>query len=106
MKKFNITEDAKQDARESAKFYAEIDPKLATAFARENKQVLNRIKNNPEHFQKVYKDKARRAVSAKFKFNTFFADQPEETTVIAILHQSTNPKKWKNRADKVLKNGK
>ena len=98
----NLTDEAKQDVQDSAEYYKNIDPELAKDFLAKNEALMARIEEAPEQFPKVYKT-VRRGLVKRFPYMVLFIMKPVENVIIGVFHQSSNPKKWKNRADENLK---
>ncbi|MEN0004036.1 MAG: type II toxin-antitoxin system RelE/ParE family toxin [Bacteroidota bacterium] len=58
--------------------------------------LFEMLKENPFLFQRVHRD-TRRAITKKLKFNIFYKVLDDTIFILAILHGSQNPNKWKDR---------
>lgn len=54
MSEFNISDDAKEDIRESAEYYESLQTNLGHDFLDKVEEAIERIKQNPRQFPKVY----------------------------------------------------
>ena len=94
--RLKIKPDAEDDAQESAFWYNAQRENLGAEFLEEIEAVLKLIKNNPFLIQVKYRN-VRVAHSKKFPFGVYYVVEEIEIFVIAILHNSRNPKIWKKR---------
>jgi plasmid stabilization system protein ParE len=58
--------------------------------------VLEILEENPFIFQKIKED-WRRALTRKFRYNVIYKIIDKDVFILAILHGSRDPKKWKKR---------
>lgn len=93
-----ITPQAQKDFHQAFSFYEEQFAGLGKEFTRCVDAKTAEIRRNPKQFQVIYKEKVRRALVSRFPFSIYFIDDSDSIKVIAILHQSRNPDKWKSRA--------
>ena len=101
-RKNRFTKKADKDIDDAYEHYEEISEELAEDFLDKNDELLERIRETPEQFPKVYKT-VRKGLVKRFPYMVLFVMQPVENVIIGVFHQSSNPKKWKNRADENLK---
>ena len=70
---------------------------LSAEFVMALDEQLQKIKTNPELFAKVNED-MRKAPLRRFPYNIIYVIQePEVVLVLAVFHQSQDPKRWMNR---------
>jgi plasmid stabilization system protein ParE len=87
---------AETDLEESYIYYNDQKEGLGNDFIKEVIKTFDRITENHEQFQKVYKD-MRKALTEVFSFNVFFIVQVPDLYILGIFHTSRNPKKMKTR---------
>jgi plasmid stabilization system protein ParE len=88
--------EAEQDLKEAAKWYEKQSNGLGFDFLDVVEKKENIIKTNPYLFEKVYKS-LHRAVVERFPFNIFYLIDDKSIIVVAVIHGSRHPKKWKKR---------
>lgn len=93
-----LTPGANDDFLESLNWYGEQQPRLEARFYAAISDTIERIAENPRLFQ-VRKKSVRAAVVEKFPFLVFYKveTQRKRVVVLAILHQSRNPRIWMKR---------
>jgi plasmid stabilization system protein ParE len=102
MSKIRITDDAKNDINESAKFYEKRQKELGHDFLEEVEVSLARIRENPKQFPQEYRE-VRKALTDRFPHQVLFVIRSFGIIVFAVFHTSKNPDNWKKRADNELK---
>ena len=95
-----ITPVAETDVLESALWYEFQRKGLEQEFFISIEASISLIARNPLLFQVIDSQKIRRAVTRKFPYGIFFYIDNEEIVVIAVLHLSGSPTKWKRRTVK------
>ena len=98
MSRIQVSDNAKEDLRNSAKYYEAKQVNLGHDFLDNVDDVLERIKENPKQFPIIYKE-TRKALIKRFPFQVLFVIRNIEIIVFAIFHSSQNPNKWKTRID-------
>ena len=58
--------------------------------------VIQQILSNPESFPKAYKER-RKALPARFPYLVIFEIHGDVVLVVAVIHSSRNPRRWKER---------
>lgn len=91
-----ISPFAESDLEESISFYNSQQANLGYALFDVVNASLNRIKANPFQFPVIYND-LRKVVTPRFPFIIVFVISKECCYVLAILHNSRNPKILKDR---------
>jgi len=92
----SIGPQAERETQEAARWYKNESPELGIAFLEVVQQTLQAIGENPLHFPLVYRD-TRRALLRRFPYGIFFRIRPEQIKVIAIVHLSRDPNRWRKR---------
>jgi toxin ParE1/3/4 len=84
------------DYLQALEFYEERQPGLGKEFDIELWALCERIKQNPEFFQRET-DEVRKARMPRFKYRIYFTIEGDEIGVIAIWHPSRNPDTLRRR---------
>lgn len=94
-KKFEliISELAEQELNASKDFYDVQMEGLGNEFLTEIEKTIDRITAVPEQFPKIKNKQIRKAHVTRFPFSIFFATKGLIINVLAVFHQSRNPKK-------------
>lgn len=98
MNELFISDDAKDDLRESAEYYERKQTKLGHDFLDKVEEALKRIEENPKQFAVIYKE-VRRALVGRFPHQILFIIKSFKIIVFSVFHTSRNPEIWKERAD-------
>lgn len=85
------------DLAEALDYYESISEELANRFRRSVNRRLDEIAERPESFQFDIPP-IRFARVARFPYVIFFTVQPSFVSLLAIVHGSSNPVKWRDRA--------
>ena len=96
MKRVRLKSPADLDYLQALKWYEERRPGLGQEFEAELLAVFERIKQNPELFQKET-DVVRKARMPRFKYRIYFTVEGDEIGVVAIYHPSRNPETLRRR---------
>lgn len=88
--------EAELDLEETAKWYEKQKQNLGIDFLDEVEKKAKLIESNPFLFEKVYKS-LHRVVIERFPFNIFYFVEDNSVIIIAVVHGSRHPKKWKKR---------
>lgn len=95
----SIRPEAEDDLASGYDWYEKHREGLGSDFLDEVEKTLKSIENSPELYSKVHRD-IRRALTRRFPYGIFYLLERELIVVIAILHTSRNPARWKERAGK------
>jgi len=89
---------AKKDIREAAFWYEGKQTGLGKRFAKQIRENITLIKKNPKVFNNRF-DNVRTAVLKAFPFMLHYTidEYNKQVIVIAVLHTSRNPERWKDR---------
>ena len=96
MLEIRLRPEAEQDLADAAAWYEEQQPGLGHEFLDEVEAMLSSIAETPLMFPSVHRN-TRRAVIQRFPFSVYFRANSPSIVVIAIMHGSRNPRRWKNR---------
>ena len=77
-------------------YYEEISPTLANRFRRSVNQCLDRIAKQPESFPFDIQP-IRFAKVGRFPYLILFVVKPNFVSLIAIVHGSSKPERWRER---------
>lgn len=96
MKPVRLKSPADQDYLQALEFYEARQPGLGQEFDAELLSLFERIKQNPELFQKETAI-VRKARMPRFKYRIYFTIEGDEIGVVAIYHPSRNPETLRRR---------
>ena len=91
-----VRREAEADAAQAFRWYEERRPGLGEEFLGVVDNALAVIERSPETFSRVHKE-VRRVLTRRFPFAVFYVVTPDTVSVLAILHQASDPERWKNR---------
>ncbi len=82
----------KKDLQQAKLWYKNINQNLADDFKKEVSKEINYISNNPEHYQKKYKE-LRQSIVHRFPYAIFYFVHLEKNqiVIVGVLHTSRNP---------------
>jgi plasmid stabilization system protein ParE len=96
MKRVRLKSPADLDYLQALEWYEERQPGLGLDFDAELLALFERIKQNPELFQKETAV-VRKARMPRFKYRIYFTVEGDEIGVLAIWHPSRNPEALRQR---------
>jgi hypothetical protein len=76
---------AQSNIKESFNYYQLISESLAIKYSIEINQIIEKLKTNPLHFQKRYRD-IRIAHTDKFPFGLHFLIEEKSVFIVKVLH--------------------
>ena len=91
-----LTPAAEQDLVLAERWYSREAPHVVASFAEEIDRVFRRISERPESYQ-VVEATVRRAPCRRFPFSVYYRILSEWIEVIAVVHQSRDPRTWQRR---------
>lgn len=91
-----IKPKAQQDIREAIEWYKEQSENLPQKLLNRIDECLGRIEQNPEYYQKRYKD-IRIIFTKKFPYGIYYTVEENTVFVHAILHTKQNPETAQKR---------
>lgn len=89
--------EAEQDLAEAARWYELQRKGLGREFLRSVDSALTQIRRMPLILPKVFED-VRRAPTGRFPYGVFYKIEAEQISVIAVYHNSRDPRGWQERA--------
>ena len=96
MKRLWLKSPADLDYLQALEWYEARQPGLGREFDAELLTLFERIKQNPELFQKET-DLVRKAWMPRFKYRIYFTVEGDEIGVVAIWHPGRNPDALRQR---------
>jgi plasmid stabilization system protein ParE len=91
-----IRETAQRDIDEAARWYESQHLGLGNAFLDELLTTSTRISEAPLAFPEVGRS-ARRAMLRRFPFAIYYRLATDSAVVIAVMHGSRDPRRWRQR---------
>jgi toxin ParE1/3/4 len=88
---------AREEMFQAMDWYDARRPGLGERFAAEIDVLVGGIRENPDRFASVGKG-VRRAMLRDFPYGLYFLADSDLIQVIACLHSSRNPMRWRGRA--------
>ncbi|SMN11416.1 Plasmid stabilization system protein [uncultured Candidatus Thioglobus sp.] len=88
--------EAEQDIKDASAWYEKQKIHLGLEFIQEVEKLTKVISENPLMHTTIYKH-LHRATVKKFPFNIFYLVEEGFIVIVAIIHGSRHPKKWKTR---------
>ncbi len=88
--------EAEADVSDAAHWYEQQRLGLGSEFLDEVLQTLSSISERPELYPVVHGN-IRRAVTNRFPFGIFYFTDNSELFVLAVMHGSRDPSRWKGR---------
>lgn len=93
-----VREAAQEDIREAVEWYDRQSPGLGAEFVRCLDACLSLISRHPEMFPEMHR-KARMALMRRFPYLVIYRPTTEFISVIAVIHGSRHPRRWKRRTE-------
>ncbi len=92
----HLRPEAEQDIEEAARWYEKQSDGLGNEFLDEVLVTLDRFAELPSLYPLVHR-KTQRALTHRFPFGIYFRAESEKIVVVAVMHGSRNPARWKRR---------
>lgn len=92
----HLRPEAERDIEEAAKWYERQCEGLGYDFLDEILSTFCKISDNPNMYAIVHRN-THRAVIHRFPFGIYYLKEEELLIVVAVMHGSRHPKRWKNR---------
>ncbi|MBS0172175.1 MAG: type II toxin-antitoxin system RelE/ParE family toxin [Nitrospira sp.] len=89
--------EARTEAHEAARFYAERQPGLDRRFLDLLEDALHRISRRPQLYPKVEGD-IHKCRLPRFPYGVIYRTKPETVEILAIMHLNREPGYWKARS--------
>ena len=87
---------AERDIQSIFEWYESRRPGLGEEFLISLRARLEAVHSFPESWPIIYRN-VRRAVMSRFPYSIFYLVQAERIPVLAVLHQSRDPRTWPRR---------
>ena len=91
-----VRPEAEGDLEDAAGWYEVQRSGLGHEFLTEIYKCMQRIVDRPMQFPEVHRG-IRRALAHRFPFGVFFRIDSERIVVLAVMHASRDPARWKQR---------
>ncbi len=91
-----LTSAAVRDLTLAERWYLDEAPGVLASFEREIDGAFDRISERPESYR-IVASTVRRAPMRKLPFSVFYRILPEWIEVVAVVHQSRDPRTWQRR---------
>ena len=88
--------EAENDIYEAASWYESQRLRLGHEFLDAIEASFARISDNPQQFPVLHRG-TRRALLSRFPFGVFFRIEDPSIVVVAVMHASRNPVRWRER---------
>lgn len=95
-RKLVLRPDAEAEITEAVIWYNDRSASVRDNFLDEVDAALERIRRNPDQYQRVY-GQARRAMLGRFPYALIYIVSENESTVVACFHGSRNPRVLRER---------
>lgn len=96
MHSVRLRDEAERDLADAAWWYEQQQAKLGHEFLDDAQLVFDRIAEGPLTFPVMHRG-ARRAVMNRFPFCIYFVVEESTIVVLAVIHGSRHPRRWKGR---------
>lgn len=94
--RLEIDSSAIEDLKESISYY-EYTAQKGAEFEVEFEDTIDRILENPLHYQVLDEKGYRRCIFSVFPYGVFFKVMDDYIYIIAVAHHKRKPRFWKNR---------
>ncbi|NKB35873.1 MAG: type II toxin-antitoxin system RelE/ParE family toxin [Gammaproteobacteria bacterium] len=95
-KEIRLREEAEADLEEASVWYQQQRRGLGYEFLDEVVTLLHSIQQNPVAYPIVHRN-TRPALTKRFPFGAFYRVESEHIVIVAIMHASRHPSRWKVR---------
>jgi plasmid stabilization system protein ParE len=87
---------AREDITDAALWYEAQNAGLGSHFVDEVERTFGKIAHNPTTYRILYRE-TRRAILQRFPFGVFYRIYDQAVVVIAVMHSSRDPQRWRQR---------
>lgn len=91
-----VRREATQDLEEAAAWYEAQRAGLGQEFLDEVRRSLRRVAEHPDLYPPMHRG-TRRVFTRRFPFGVFYRVEADLIIVVAIMHGSRDPRRWKQR---------
>lgn len=92
----HLRPEAEQDVEEAASWYEKQSDGLGKEFLDEVLVTLDRLAALPSLYPIIHRN-TQRALTHRFPFGIYYRVEGEQIVVVAVMHGSRNPARWKKR---------
>lgn len=93
---YRFLPEAEKEYAEAFDYYLAIEANLAGRFVAEVETAMAHIRRYP-FLRRVVGQTIRRHLLATFPFGIYYVCENDRIAIVAIMHQSRNPARWKKR---------
>ena len=87
---------AREDITDAALWYEAQNTGLGSDFVDEIERTFHRIADNPTAYRILHRE-TRRAILQRFPFGVFYRICDQTIVVVAVMHSSRDPQRWRQR---------
>lgn len=91
-----VRPEAAKDLADAAAWYEEQSRGLGQEFLDEIRRALQRVVEHPELYPSMHSS-THRALIHRFPFGVFYRVEQDAIVVVAVMHGSRDPRRWKQR---------
>jgi plasmid stabilization system protein ParE len=91
-----VRPEAEQGIEEAATWCEQQSLGLGQEFLDQVLRVFEKLSGQPTLYPEVHR-KTRRALTRRFPFGVYYRLQGQSIVVVAVMHGSRNPRRWKQR---------
>jgi toxin ParE1/3/4 len=91
-----VRPEAERDIAAAYDWYEDREVGLGQAFLAQVNAALALIERNPELHPRLHRE-IRRVLTKRFPYGVFYIVEKEVVVVLAVLHQASDPERWKSR---------
>lgn len=92
-----VRPEAENDLADAAEWYEKQQARLGHQFLDEARTSFSAITENPLLFPIVHRN-TRRALMRRFPFGIYYRIESTTLVIIAVMHGSRHPRRWKSRS--------
>ena len=94
--RFLVEPEAEAELEEAFAWYDGQVTGLGSEFMRALRAAFAAISRNPEQFARV-RGEIRRALVRRFPYAVYYVVEPQQVTVVAVVHTRRHPRRWQSR---------
>ena len=87
---------AEAELLEACAWYDEQQPGRGDLFAAAVERTIDQIAETPQAYPRI-DGETRRAIVRRYAYHVIFRMHPQEITILAIVHTSRHPDRWRTR---------
>ncbi len=94
--RLSVRPEAERDIAAAYDWYEGREEGLGQRFVAQVDAALALIEQTPELHPRLHRE-IRRVLTRRFPFGVFYIVEKESVVVLAVLHQASDPERWKSR---------